>query len=69
MIKALSILGTRPEAIKMAPVVKELEGYPDQIISRVCVTVQHCAAGDQGISSRQGHLSGEANGLEPVGSG
>ena len=41
MIKALSVLGTRPEAIKMAPVIKELEGYPDQIISRVCVTAQH----------------------------
>ena len=41
MIKALSIIGTRPEAIKMAPVVKELEGYPDQIVSRVCVTAQH----------------------------
>lgn len=41
MIKALSVLGTRPEAIKMAPVIKELEGYPDQIVSRVCVTAQH----------------------------
>jgi UDP-N-acetylglucosamine 2-epimerase (non-hydrolysing) len=47
MIKVLSIFGTRPEAIKMAPVVKELEKHPDQIISRVCVTAQHREMLDQ----------------------
>ena len=47
MLKVLSIFGTRPEAIKMAPVVKELEKYPDQIISRVCVTAQHREMLDQ----------------------
>ena len=47
MIKILSIFGTRPEAIKMAPVVKELEKYPEQIISRVCVTAQHREMLDQ----------------------
>ena len=47
MIKVLSIFGTRPEAIKMAPVVKELEKYPDQIISKVCVTAQHREMLDQ----------------------
>lgn len=41
MIKILSIFGTRPEAIKMAPVVKELEKYPNEIISIVCTTAQH----------------------------
>lgn len=39
-IKVLSIFGTRPEAIKMAPVVKELESRPN-IQSVVCVTAQH----------------------------
>ncbi|MBO4276276.1 UDP-N-acetylglucosamine 2-epimerase (non-hydrolyzing) [Candidatus Saccharibacteria bacterium] len=40
MMKVLSVFGTRPEAIKMAPVVKELEKR-DQIESIVCVTAQH----------------------------
>ena len=40
MKRVLSIFGTRPEAIKMAPVVKELESR-DNIESVVCVTAQH----------------------------
>ena len=40
MKKVLSIFGTRPEAIKMAPVVKELESR-NEIESIVCVTAQH----------------------------
>ena len=40
MKKILSVFGTRPEAIKMAPVVKELEKRPE-IKSVVCVTAQH----------------------------
>jgi UDP-N-acetylglucosamine 2-epimerase (non-hydrolysing) len=47
MIRVLSIFGTRPEAIKMAPVVKELEEYPDQIESQICVTAQHREMLDQ----------------------
>lgn len=37
----LSIFGTRPEAIKMAPVIKELEHHSDIFNSRICVTGQH----------------------------
>src|SRR5690242_16103005 len=40
-MRVLSIMGTRPEAIKMAPVVREMERRPDQFCSRVCVTGQH----------------------------
>jgi len=47
MKKILSIFGTRPEAIKMAPVVKELERHPDRFQSRVCVTAQHRRMLDQ----------------------
>jgi UDP-N-acetylglucosamine 2-epimerase (non-hydrolysing) len=47
LIKILSIFGTRPEAIKMAPVIKELDKFPDQVISRVCVTAQHRQMLDQ----------------------
>lgn len=45
-IKVMSIFGTRPEAIKMAPVVKELE-KTDGIESIVCVTAQHREMLDQ----------------------
>jgi len=43
--KILTVFGTRPEAIKMAPLVKMLEEYP--IDSRVCVTGQHREMLDQ----------------------
>lgn len=49
MIKVLSIFGTRPEAIKMAPVVKALEANP-KIKSMVCVTAQHREMLDQVLS-------------------
>jgi UDP-N-acetylglucosamine 2-epimerase (non-hydrolysing) len=47
MIKVLSVFGTRPEAIKMAPVIRELGRHSDRIISRVCVTAQHRQMLDQ----------------------
>jgi UDP-N-acetylglucosamine 2-epimerase (non-hydrolysing) len=46
-LKVLSVFGTRPEAIKMAPVVNELKKYPQQIASIVCVTAQHRQMLDQ----------------------
>jgi len=45
-VKILSIFGTRPEAIKMAPLVKELKKEP-LIESYVCVTAQHREMLDQ----------------------
>ena len=45
-IKVMSIFGTRPEAIKMAPLVKELESRKE-IESIVCVTAQHREMLDQ----------------------
>jgi len=45
-IKVLSIFGTRPEAVKMAPVVRQLVRTPD-IEARVCVTAQHREMLDQ----------------------
>ncbi|MCM0082798.1 UDP-N-acetylglucosamine 2-epimerase (non-hydrolyzing) [Geomonas sp. Red32] len=50
MITVLSVFGTRPEAIKMAPVVKELEKHPETIRSIVCVTAQHRQMLDQVLS-------------------
>ncbi|MGA9192095.1 MAG: UDP-N-acetylglucosamine 2-epimerase (non-hydrolyzing) [Anaerolineales bacterium] len=45
-LKVLSIFGTRPEAVKMAPVVKALSNQ-DGVTSRVCVTAQHREMLDQ----------------------
>ena len=41
MLKVLTVFGTRPEAIKMAPVIAELEKYPELIDNRNCLTGQH----------------------------
>jgi UDP-N-acetylglucosamine 2-epimerase (non-hydrolysing) len=41
MIRILSVFGTRPEAIKMAPVIRELGRHSDQIESVLCSTGQH----------------------------
>ncbi len=46
-LKIMTIFGTRPEAIKMAPLVKELEKYPDLIEPYVTVTAQHRQMLDQ----------------------
>lgn len=45
-IKVLSIFGTRPEAIKMAPIIKEMEKC-EHISQEVCVTAQHREMLDQ----------------------
>ncbi|MEW6065842.1 MAG: non-hydrolyzing UDP-N-acetylglucosamine 2-epimerase [Bacillota bacterium] len=47
MLKVLTVFGTRPEAIKMAPLVKELNSRPGQIRSMVAVTAQHREMLDQ----------------------
>ena len=50
MIKVMSVFGTRPEAIKMAPLVKELEKRKE-IKSIVCVTAQHREMLDQVLAT------------------
>ena len=45
-LRVLSVFGTRPEAIKMAPVVQQLGGTPG-VLSRVCITAQHRQMLDQ----------------------
>lgn len=48
-IPVLSVFGTRPEAIKMAPVVQAVHAHP-RLQSRVCVTAQHRGMLDQVLS-------------------
>lgn len=47
MKKVLIVFGTRPEAIKMAPLVKEFEKNKDKVEMKVCVTAQHREMLDQ----------------------
>ena len=46
-LKVMTIFGTRPEAVKMAPVIKALREHPDHIDITVCVTAQHREMLDQ----------------------
>jgi UDP-N-acetylglucosamine 2-epimerase len=41
MIKVLSVFGTRPEASKLAPVIRELRRHSNPVVCKVCVTAQH----------------------------
>ncbi|NLI13993.1 MAG: UDP-N-acetylglucosamine 2-epimerase (non-hydrolyzing), partial [Peptococcaceae bacterium] len=50
LLKVLAVFGTRPEAIKMAPLVKELEKHPAEINCKVAVTAQHREMLDQVLS-------------------
>ena len=46
-MKILCAFGTRPEAIKMAPVIQELRKYPEIVEVKVCITAQHRQMLDQ----------------------
>jgi UDP-N-acetylglucosamine 2-epimerase (non-hydrolysing) len=50
MKKMMLVFGTRPEAIKMAPLVKEFQKQPDRFETIVCVTGQHREMLDQALT-------------------
>ena len=50
LLVVLSLMGTRPEVIKMAPVIMELERHADLVRSVVCVTGQHREMLEQGLN-------------------
>jgi UDP-N-acetylglucosamine 2-epimerase (non-hydrolysing) len=50
-MRVLSIFGTRPEAIKLAPVLRQLSLEPERFTSIVCVTAQHRQMLDQVLAS------------------
>jgi UDP-N-acetylglucosamine 2-epimerase (non-hydrolysing) len=51
MIRILCIFGTRPEAIKLCPLVHRLRARPDEFAVKVCVTVQHRDMLDQVLAA------------------
>jgi len=46
-MRLLFIFGTRPEAIKLAPLIKEFQKFPDKFDIKICVTAQHREMLDQ----------------------
>jgi len=49
MKRVLTVFGTRPEAVKLAPVILELEKHCDRFQNLVCVTAQHRVMLDQAL--------------------
>ncbi len=48
-MRVLFFFGTRPEAIKLAPLIKELQKYPEKFDVKVCVSSQHREMLDQAL--------------------
>jgi UDP-N-acetylglucosamine 2-epimerase (non-hydrolysing) len=65
MIKVLSVFGTRPEAVKLAPVILELQKHPERIRSVVCVTAQHREMLDQVLNWFQIEPDYDLNLMQP----
>ena len=53
MHKILLIFGTRPEAIKLCPVIRGLREHPNKFDVKVCVTAQHREMLDQVLEAFQ----------------
>ena len=64
-MKILVVMGTRPEAIKMAPVVNELRNRRDRFDVRVCLTAQHRELLDQVIDLFRIHVDRDLNLMRP----
>ncbi len=63
--KILLVFGTRPEAIKMAPLVKEFQKYPGDFETKVCVTAQHREMLDQVLNLFQIKPDYDLNIMQP----
>lgn len=63
-MKTLTVFGTRPEAIKLAPVLQKLQRFP-KIESRVCVTAQHREMLDQVLKIFEIHPDYDLNLMRP----
>src|SRR5262249_59250398 len=63
-MRVLPVFGTRPEAIKMAPVVRAL-AQQKGILSRVCVTGQHREMLDQGMATSALKADYDLNVMQP----
>lgn len=64
-LKILTIFGTRPEAIKMAPVIRQLQARPERFDVQVCVTAQHREMLDQVLQLFNIHPDVDLNIMKP----
>jgi UDP-N-acetylglucosamine 2-epimerase (non-hydrolysing) len=64
-LRVLSVFGTRPEAIKMAPVVRALEAVPARFESLVCLSAQHRDMLDQIIRAFRLEVQFDLNLMRP----
>ncbi|MGI8989754.1 MAG: non-hydrolyzing UDP-N-acetylglucosamine 2-epimerase [Bryobacteraceae bacterium] len=51
MVKTLFVFGTRPEAIKLCPIILHLRSRPGEFLAKVCLTAQHRSMLDQVLSA------------------
>lgn len=65
MLKIMVVIGTRPEAIKMAPVVRAIQAVPELMQPIVCVTGQHREMLDQVLNLFAIHADVDLNVMEP----
>ncbi len=65
MKKVLLVFGTRPEAIKMAPLIKEFQKSPNLFNTKVCVTAQHREMLDQVLDFFNIHADYDLDLMEP----
>jgi len=65
MIRVLFVFGTRPEAIKLCPLVRRLAAAPDRFQTRVCVTAQHRAMLDQVLDAFSVRPDHDLNLMQP----
>ncbi len=63
-LKVLSVLGTRPEAVKLAPVIRALQSHPE-IESSICITAQHREMLDQVLQVFDIHPDFDLNLMRP----
>lgn len=66
MLKVMSVFGTRPEAVKMAPVIRELQRRTGEVQSIVCVTGQHREMLDQALALFDIHPDIDLNLMQPA---
>jgi UDP-N-acetylglucosamine 2-epimerase (non-hydrolysing) len=63
--KILTVFGTRPEAVKLSPVIKKIEEHPERFESVVCVTAQHRQMLDQVLDLFEIHPAHDLDIMKP----
>src|SRR4030095_10946258 len=65
MLTVLNVFGTRPEAIKMAPVIMELGKHSNRVRSMICSVAQHREMLEQGLTIFESEPDYDPNLMQP----